>query len=139
MVLFQGPVLARLANRFSEATLILVGALLLAAGFALFLQSSLWIIGLGVILFAAGNGIMWPSFLSVLSSAAGETYQGAVQGLASSVGSLASIIGLIVGGILYSSLQNTTFLIPAILMCLIFIGSIRLFSIKASSADSKEA
>jgi hypothetical protein len=44
------------------------------------------------ILFAIGNGLMWPSFISILSKRAGYIYQGAIQGLASSFGSLAKLL-----------------------------------------------
>ena len=37
---------------------------------------------------------MWPSFMSILSKSAGNVYQGFIQGVSSSFGSLASIIGL---------------------------------------------
>ena len=53
-------------------------------------------------LFAVGNSLMWLSVVSTLSSRAGTTHQGAVQGIASSFASLASIIGLRGGGILYA-------------------------------------
>ena len=52
-----------------------------------------------VIFFALGNGLMWPSFMSILSRHAGTENQGVIQGVASSFGSIASIIGLILGGI----------------------------------------
>ena len=51
------------------------------------------------LLFSLGNGLMWPSFLALLANAAGERFQGAIQGFGSSVGSLASIAG----GILYET------------------------------------
>ena len=54
---------------------------------------------------------MWPSFQSLLSKAAPVEYQGTVQGISSSVGSLASIVGLIVGGIGYGLLKNETFVL----------------------------
>ena len=41
---------------------------------------------------------MWPSVLATLSKAAGEKFQGAVQGFASSFGGVASIVGLTLGG-----------------------------------------
>jgi MFS transporter, DHA1 family, tetracycline resistance protein len=64
-------------------------------------------------LFVSGNGLMWPSVMSILSKRAGIIYQGAVQGVASSFASLASIIGLTTGGLLYSLIEGTTFLISA--------------------------
>ena len=70
-------------------------------------------------LFSLGNGLMWPSFMALLSNTAGDELQGAVQGLGSSVGSLASIVGLIVGGLLYESLGATTFLGSSALIFLV--------------------
>jgi MFS family permease len=64
-------------------------------------------------LFAVGNGLIWPSVMSILSKRAGTVHQGAVQGVASSFGGLASIIGLIIGGLLYNLIGVTTFLICA--------------------------
>jgi MFS family permease len=57
-----------------------------------------------MLIFAIGNGLMWPSVLSLLSKRAGCTHQGAVQAIADSFWSLASIIGLTIGGILYHAL-----------------------------------
>jgi MFS family permease len=56
---------------------------------------------------------MWPSVMSILSKRAGTINQGAVQGVASSFSSLASIIGLTVGGLLYNLIGEITFLISA--------------------------
>src|SRR3712207_7576761 len=42
-------------------------------------------------------------YTTLFRSLAGTVHQGAVQGVASSIGSLASIIGLVVGGLLYNS------------------------------------
>ena len=50
----------------------------------------------------------------LLSAKAGE-HQGAVQGLAGSVAAIASIIGLLLGGLLYESLQGWLFVTSAIL------------------------
>ena len=69
---------------------------------------------------------MWPSFMSILSYRAGTVHQGAVQGLAGSFGSLASIIGLTVGGILYSQFGSTTFIVSAAVIFTISILSFRL-------------
>ena len=79
-----------------------------------------------VILFALGNGLMWPSFMSILSKRAGTVLQGAVQGVAGSFGGLASIIGLIAGGLLYSQIGAATFLVSAGVIFSVFIMSFRL-------------
>ncbi len=66
-----------------------------------------------VVLMAIGNGVMWPSVLGLLSKVAGETYQGAVQGLAGSLGAVASVAGLVLGGLLYATLGSRVFLVSA--------------------------
>jgi DHA1 family tetracycline resistance protein-like MFS transporter len=113
MILFQGPVMSRLSKRYKERPLIVFGSFLLAGGFLCFISNNILFITLGTFLFAAGNGIMWPSFLSSMSSMANKQMQGSLQGLASSVGSLASIIGLILGGILFGIMGTLLFIIPA--------------------------
>ena len=77
-----------------------------------------------------GNGLMWPSFMSILSKRAGSVLQGAVQGVAGSFGSLASIIGLIAGGLLYNLLGAATFLISAGIIFLVAVMSVKLLKIK---------
>ena len=73
---------------------------------------------------------MWPSFMSILSRRAGSENQGVIQGVASSFGSISSIIGLIIGGVLYSIIGATTFLISAAVIFLVFIMSFRLLNYK---------
>lgn len=125
MVIVQGPVLSRLTKKFTESILIITGNLLLVITFLMLLSGNTYIVFASAVFFAAGNGIMWPSVLSVLSKAAGKKYQGAVQGYASSLGSLASIIGLILGGIIYSAIGGATFIISAAVIFLVFVLSFR--------------
>ena len=98
MVLVEGPVLRKALEKFSEEILVVIGSVILGANFILFVSTDTILVYCGAILFALGNGLMWPSVLSLLSKRAGATHQGAVQGTAGSLGSLASIIGLTVGG-----------------------------------------
>lgn len=102
-VLVQGPLLGSLSRRLSDRALVLCGGVILAAGFYFFTSRSIALLYVGASLFSLGNGLMWPSFLSLLSKTAGDRFQGAVQGLAGSVSSLASIIGLLLGGVLYQA------------------------------------
>jgi predicted MFS family arabinose efflux permease len=88
------------------------------------------LIYLSVVLFSSGNGIMWPSFLSLLSKVAGQQHQGAVQGYASSAGSLASIVGLIAGGVVYGVIGVATFVIPGMLLLVIAALSSKLLSVE---------
>ncbi len=121
MVIVQGPVLTKISNSISDEVLVVFGSFLLACCFYLFTFESTIIVYSGVLLFSCGNGIMWPSFLSILSKAGGRTYQGAIQGYASSMGSFASIVGLIVGGIIYGQINAFTFLIPSVIMLFLVI------------------
>jgi MFS family permease len=126
MVLVQGPILRKALKKFSEEKLVIIGSLILGTNFVLFTSNNLISVGTALILFALGNGLMWPSFMSILSRRAGTVLQGAVQGVAGSFGGLASIIGLITGGILYDLLGGNTFWISAAVIFVVFIMSFRL-------------
>ena len=102
MVFVQGPVLRKALKKFSEEKLVIIGSIILGINFILFVSNNNILIYGAAVLFAVGNGLMWPSFMSILSKSAGNVYQGFIQGVSSSFGSLASIIGLIVGGFLYN-------------------------------------
>jgi hypothetical protein len=86
----------------------------------------LFLLYVAAVLFVIGNGLMWPSFMSILSYRAGTTHQGAVQGLAGSFGSLVSIVGLTICGILYILFGSITFLVSAIAIFAVSILSFRL-------------
>jgi MFS family permease len=100
---------------------VLGGSLALAVSFPFFGSAHTAILYAGTALLALGNGVMWPSLLSLLAKAAGRNVQGAVQGLAGSVAAVASIIGLLSGGLLYSSLGPRVFVIAAGLTLLTFV------------------
>jgi MFS family permease len=132
MVFVQGPVLRKALKKFSEEKLVIIGSLILGTNFILFVSNNILLIYVAVILFALGNGLMWPSFMSILSRRAGTTHQGAVQGLAGSFGGVASIIGLTTGGLLYSLVGATTFLVSAGVIFAVFIMSFRLLKTNSS-------
>jgi MFS family permease len=130
MVLVQGPVLRKALKKFPEEKLVIIGSIILGTNFILFVSNnSIFVYG-AAILFAVGNGLMWPSFLSILSKTAGNAYQGFIQGVASSFGSLASIVGLIIGGLLYNLIGEFTFLISAGIIFVVFIMSFKLLKMK---------
>ena len=121
MALVQGPVLKRVSKIWSDRILVLGGSLVLAASFPFFSAADTATLYVGTALLALGNGVMWPSLLSVLAKAADRNLQGTVQGLAGSVAAVASIIGLLAGGLLYSFLGPYVFVISAILTLLTFV------------------
>jgi DHA1 family tetracycline resistance protein-like MFS transporter len=130
MVLVQGPILRKALRKFSEEQLVIIGSVILGTNFILFVSPDIILIYGAAVLFAVGNGLMWPSVMSILSNRAGIVYQGTVQGVANSFGSLASIIGLLVGGLLYNMLGATTFLVSAGVIFSVFIMSFRLMKAK---------
>lgn len=121
MVLVQGPILASVSKKLSDGTLAFAGTLILTLGFIVLFWDSTALIYLAATLIALGNGLMWPSVMAMLSVAAGDQHQGAVQGASGSVGAIASIIGLIAGGLLYNWLGAWIFVVAA---CVIFPVSI---------------
>ena len=113
MVVVQGPFYRWITSRVSERVLVITGSLALAMGFWLFDSRTAPFIYVALGLMAVGNGVMWPSVLSLLSRAAGTIYQGAVQGIAGSLGAVASVIGLILGGMLFATFGPKVFWVSA--------------------------
>jgi len=130
MALIQGPVLRKAIKRFSEEKLVVIGSIILGINFILFASNNIVAVSVALILFAVGNGLMWPSFMSILSRRAGSKLQGAVQGVAGSFGGLASIVGLTLGGFLFNSVGGATFLISGGVIFVVFIMSFRLLKMK---------
>lgn len=126
MALVQAVVLPRISNRFSEVKLILAGSVILGLNFVILAYGKAGHAYIAAILFALGNGVMWPSFLALLAQNAGQRHQGVIQGLGNSFGSLASILGLITAGFLYDIVQGKTFLVAAFIIFLVFLLSFKL-------------
>lgn len=135
MSVVQGPLFGYLSRRFSDSQLSIVGTIILGSNFLLLTSGNDVLIFLAFTLFAVGNGIMWPSILSLLSKVAGE-YQGTVQGFATSAGSLASIIGLLLGGILYNYFDGATFFFSASFIFLVLLFSRALLAFETSIAKA---
>jgi MFS transporter, DHA1 family, tetracycline resistance protein len=135
MVLVQGPILRKALRKFSEEQLVIIGSVILGTNFILIMSSNIILIYAAAVLFAVGNSLMWPSVMSILANQAGIVYQGTVQGVANSFVSLASIIGLMIGGFFYNLLGATTFLISAGVIFTVFIMSFRLMKISGRAKD----
>jgi DHA1 family tetracycline resistance protein-like MFS transporter len=112
MVVVQGPVLSRVSKIWKARRLVVVGSLILGFGFLCLVPAIGWMAFAGAVLIAVGNGLMWASVVALLSQAAGQQ-QGAVQGLAGSIGAAASILGLTLAGILYDQISGWLFVISA--------------------------
>lgn len=137
MVLVQGPLLSWIAPKVAAAYLIVGGNALLAAAFACLISGQPVLTWVCAVLFALGNGLMWPSYLAVLSTLGGSRYQGAIQGHASSMGSAAAIAGLLLGGVLYDALGPTTFVVPSVVILLAGMLSGRISHTTAPEAEAE--
>jgi DHA1 family tetracycline resistance protein-like MFS transporter len=114
LVITQTLILPRLARKLSSATLGATGCAMLVLAYVLMTRSSSAPLFAGVILYGVGNGLMWPSYLTILSESAPPEYEGSVQGIGSSTGSFASIIGTLFGGVLFENIGATTFYVSAV-------------------------
>jgi len=128
LIIVQSTVLPRVSRKYSDAALIIFGSLMLGTNFLLLIPGNIFLTYLAAGFFALGDGLMWPSFLSLLSKVAGKKYQGTIQGVASSFGGLASITGLILGGLLYETLAGASFLIAGLVIYTVFLLNFRLRS-----------
>ncbi|ANM29657.1 MFS transporter [Acidobacteria bacterium Mor1] len=137
MILVQGPVLSRLSKRFNDTTLIVAGSAILGTNFLLLVLADTRAAYAAAVLFALGNGLMWPSFLSLLSRLAGREMQGTVQGVGSSLGSLASILGLLGGGVLVSRLGPEAFLVAAGAIYVVALIGPRLWGLERRECPAK--
>jgi predicted MFS family arabinose efflux permease len=123
MIVAQGPGLRFVSQRWGGERVFTLGMVGLVGAFVALSFSASWSVFLGAVLFALGNGLAWPTFQARLADAAGNEDQGAVQGAATSAGAAASILGLVVGGLLYPWLGVWLFVAAAALFALLAIGT----------------
>lgn len=119
MVIVQGPVLSRLSKKVSNHTLVLAGSFLLGLSFLVLSRADIVLLYLANTLLSIGNGLMWPSFLSILSGTGSKSSQGAIQGYGTSMGSIASMLGLVAGGMLFETIETVVFLISGFVFFII--------------------
>jgi MFS transporter, DHA1 family, tetracycline resistance protein len=58
--------LYRALKKFSKEILIVIGSIILGANFILLVSNEIILVYCAAVLFAIGNGLMWPSVLSLL-------------------------------------------------------------------------
>ncbi|WP_406657873.1 MFS transporter [Methanolobus sp. ZRKC2] len=133
LVIVEGPVLSNVSMKFSDSQLAIIGSIILGTNFVLLAFGDVLLTYAAAILFAVGNGFMWPSIQSILSKLAGKEHQGVVQGVSSGFTSIASIAGLVFGGFIYSQIGAGVFLIAAVLIYAAFFMSFRLLSFEEAN------
>ncbi|MEL7249939.1 MAG: MFS transporter, partial [Bacteroidota bacterium] len=112
--------------RISECWLVMIGSLLIGLSFVSMTFATTAAVYLANVLLSIGNGIMWPSFLSIFAQRSDPSKQGTIMGYGNSTGSLASIFGLILGGILFSRIGPSVFFLGATLLFCITVASVGL-------------
>ena len=103
----------RLAQRFSQKTLILAGFVLTIGGMLLLIvmvsdNSSVWAFAPGLFLIGVGLGAMLTASVNVVQSSFVETQQGEISGLSRSVSNLGSSLGTAIAGtVLVAGIAST--------------------------------
>lgn len=104
MAVVQGGLIGRLARRFGEARLIVMGSVMMLTGLVLLpLAGETGHFGLLIatnVLLAIGSGITTPSVTGLLSRSVGADRQGTALGLGQSASALGRVIGPAVAGLL---------------------------------------
>ena len=110
-VFLQGFLFGRLANKFGESWLVVIGSFLLVGSFFMvpFVGpewGGLPALLIGIAFFALGNSLSSPALTSLASKVASEREQGKALGIMQSAASLARAIGPIIAGVLLNNAIN---------------------------------
>ncbi|MFP6654108.1 MAG: MFS transporter [Myxococcota bacterium] len=123
----QGGAMKRLAARFHERRLILVGLSLMAlAFFAVPLPQTVPFLMLPLLLASIGRGISQPPMLSLVSQRADAGSRGIVMGVFQSCASAARVVGPVVAGLLYDQSQNYPYWLAAGLVAAAALTALRI-------------
>lgn len=127
MALMQGFVVGRLAKRFREPMLIVVGTALSALGLAVLPLPPRWgwLFPLLSVL-AVGGGLVQPSLSSLVSQFSPEEMRGGVLGVYQSAGSLARIVGPLWAGFWFDLAHALPFWTAAVIMAGVWLLSFQL-------------
>ena len=104
-IIVQGVLFEKLAKKFGEANLVVVGSLLLAGSLVVvpFVGpewGGLYGLLVGIAFFSIGNSLSSPALTSLASKVADEDEQGKALGVLQSAASFARAIGPVIGGVL---------------------------------------
>ena len=120
MVFTQGYLIRKVLPRFGERSLLAVGLILSAVGFALAgWAGQLWLMAIGVTFLGLGNGLTNPSLNGSISLVSGKDVQGNNLGVSQSLSSLARILGPPTGGALYQQIGTSTPFMAAAVVCVL--------------------
>ncbi len=122
----QGGGMKRLAARYHERRLVLVGLSLMSlAFFAVPLPQTVPFLMLPLALAAVGRGISQPPMMSLISQSADEGARGIVMGVFQSSASAARVVGPLIAGALYDQDQSYPYWLAAVLVAIAALTAIR--------------
>jgi MFS transporter, DHA1 family, tetracycline resistance protein len=100
-IFIRGFLLGRLVDLWGEVKAKKMGMVSIFVGLiGMMIVPSVWWILPIITLFAFGSGLVRPLMMGAVSKSASESEQGAVMGVANSIGSVAQIVGPVAGGYL---------------------------------------
>lgn len=136
-VIIQGGLIKRLALRFGERRLLLVGMCISASAMAVMASvSSLSGFYASSLFIAIGAALIQPSATSLISQHSDPASQGKIFGITQSMASLARVIGPFSGLYAFSILPPLPFLVAAFLYSLVFVFSVWCFLTLARPANA---
>jgi MFS family permease len=133
----QGGLVGLLNKKFGEKQLLMMGTISMGIGLLSipFVPPAYFLLQLISIVFVAfANGCITPAITSLISQAAAKNEQGQVLGMNQSFGSLARVIGPVLGGILYDLHFGLPYAGGALIMVLTFLFVRLLVNQKVSNA-----
>lgn len=123
-----------LLRRMNESTIIRYGLVSLGAGYLLIgFSQTVYLVIMGGALIAFGFSLVFPSTQSLISLESKREQQGVVMGVSQSFGSLARVLGPLLGGALATYKINFPYIIGGIAILLIFLwgrGHLKMFKRK---------
>lgn len=123
----QGGGMKRLAARYHERRLILVGlSLMTLAFFCVPLPYSIGLLMVPLAVAAVGRGISQPPMMSLVSQGADEGSRGIVMGVFQSCASAARVVGPLIAGALYDQGQAFPYWLAAVLTAIAALTAIRI-------------
>src|SRR5262245_10274747 len=108
--IIQGGLIGRLSKQFGDKSLAVAGTFILTASlFLLPMSSTLMVLLIASTGFAIGNSFVTPTLNAMASRSVNASWQGRVLGVMQSAASLARIIGPVLGGLLLSQQDRSSF------------------------------
>ncbi len=123
----QGGGMKRIAERWSERTLILAGGVLLAGSLGVVpaFGSVAWLL-VPLLVAATGRAVLQPSLMSLISMSRSQAQRGAVMGTFQSAASLGRVLGPLLAGGFYALATGGPFFFASLLLVALVVVGLRL-------------